>query len=201
MGLTEDRLSPIVAPQPTYRQRKTHTFQISNMFRKTLAILALVAPFSVACAAPQRDLLQDETATAAPAQTTAPATDEIDTAANTTTTTTEEASASQAAAPEATMPQTGYEWMQAYNPYAQFLGAWYPGAGIEAYEAAMNATAAQFAGRSRSIHAIQNPSDASVEPSVLHAILRWLVSRSRIRVCCQCIDWLSKFFSPYFPNH
>merc|ERR1712224_997474 len=55
--------------------------------------------------------------------------------------------------------------------------------------------------RSRSIHAIQNPSDASVEPSVLHAILRWLVSRSRIRVCCQCIDWLSKFFSPYFPNH
>merc|ERR1712224_623161 len=70
----------------------------------------------------------------------------IDTAANTTTTTTEEASASQAAAPEATMPQTGFEWMQAYNPYAQFLGGWYPGAGIEAYEAAMNATAAQFAG-------------------------------------------------------
>merc|ERR1711937_193635 len=145
-SLTEDRLSPIVAPQPTYRQKKTHTFQISNMFRKTLAILALVALFSVACAAPQRALLQDETATAAPAPTTAPATDEIDTAANTTTTTTEEACASQAAAPEATMPQTGYEWMQAYNPYAQFLGAWYPGAGIEAYEAAMNATAAQFAG-------------------------------------------------------
>merc|ERR1712025_173131 len=130
MGLTEDRLSPIVAPQPTYRQKKTHTFQISNMFRKTLAILALVALFSVACAAPQRALLQDETATAA----------------NTTTTTTEEASASQAAAPEATMPQTGFEWMQAYNPYAQFLGGWYPGAGIKAYEAAMNATAAQFAG-------------------------------------------------------
>merc|ERR1711977_361417 len=146
MGLTEDRLSPIVAPQPTYRQKKTHSFQISNMFRKTLAILALVALFSVACAAPQRALLQDETATAAPAPTTAPATDEIDTAANTTTTTTEEASASQAAAPEATMPQTGFEWMQAYNPYAQFLGGWYPGAGIEAYEAAMNATAAQFAG-------------------------------------------------------
>merc|ERR1712164_196315 len=125
----------------------THTFQISNMFRKTLAILALVALFSVACAAPQRALLQDETATAAPAPTTAPATDEIDTAANTTTTTTEEASASQAAAPEgATMPQTGFEWMQAYNPYAQFLGGWCPGAGIEAYEAAMNATAAQFAG-------------------------------------------------------
>merc|ERR1712164_146835 len=82
-----------------------------------------------------------------PCPTTAPATDEIDTAANTTTTTTEEASASQAAAPEgATMPQTGFEWMQAYNPYAQFLGGWYPGAGIEAYEAAMNATAAQFAG-------------------------------------------------------
>merc|ERR1739848_314276 len=52
----------------------THTFQISNMFRKTLAILALVALFSVACAAPQRALLQDETATAAPAPTTAPAT-------------------------------------------------------------------------------------------------------------------------------
>merc|ERR1712159_556709 len=122
-------------------EKHTHTFQISNMFRKTLAILALVALFSVACAAPQRALLQDETATAAPA------TDEIDTAANTTTTTTEEASASQAAAPEgATMPQTGFEWMQAYNPYAQFLGGWYPGAGIEAYEAAMNATAAQFAG-------------------------------------------------------
>merc|ERR1739848_104433 len=89
MGLTEDRLSPIVAPQPTYRQKKTHTFQISNLFRKTLAILALVALFSVACAAPQRALLQDETATAAPAPTTAPATDEIDTAANTTTTTEE----------------------------------------------------------------------------------------------------------------
>merc|ERR1712100_716827 len=133
-------------------EKHTHTFQISNMFRKTLAILALVALFSVACAAPQRALLQDETATAAPAPTAAPATDEIDTAANTTTTTTEEttteeASASQAAAPEgATMPQTGFEWMQAYNPYAQFLGGWYPGAGIEAYEAAMNATAAQFAG-------------------------------------------------------
>merc|ERR1712188_182697 len=137
-GLTEDRLSPIVAPQPTYRQKNTHThtFQISNMFRNTLTILALVALFSVACAAPQRALLQDETATAAPAPTAAPATDEIDTAANTTTTTTEEttteeASASQAAAPEgATMPQTGFEWMQAYNPYAQFLGGWYPGAGI-----------------------------------------------------------------------
>merc|ERR1712188_100199 len=136
----------------TEKHTHTHTFQISNMFRKTLAILALVALFSVACAAPQRALLQDETATAAPAPTAAPATDEIDTAANTTTTTTEEttteeASASQAAAPEgATMPQTGFEWMQAYNPYAQFLGGWYPGAGIEAYEAAMNATAAQFAG-------------------------------------------------------
>merc|ERR1712164_160003 len=136
----------------THLQTETHThFQISNMFRKTLAILALVALFSVACAAPQRALLQDETATAAPAPTAAPATDEIDTAANTTTTTTEEttteeASASQAAAPGATMPQTGFEWMQAYNPYAQFLGGWYPGAGIEAYEAAMNATAAQFAG-------------------------------------------------------
>merc|ERR1712216_343838 len=136
----------------TEKHTHTHTFQISNMFRKTLAILALVALFSVACAAPQRALLQGETATAAPAPTAAPATDEIDTAANTTTTTTEEttteeASASQAAAPEgATMPQTGFEWMQAYNPYAQFLGGWYPGAGIEAYEAAMNATAAQFAG-------------------------------------------------------
>merc|ERR1712057_140356 len=136
----------------TEKHTHTHTFQISNMFRKTLAILALVALFSVACAAPQPSLLQYETPTAAPAPTTAPATDEIDTAANTTTTTTEEttteeASASQAAAPEgATMPQTGFEWMQAYNPYAQFLGGWYPGAGIEAYEAAMNATAAQFAG-------------------------------------------------------
>merc|ERR1739847_11075 len=142
----------------------THTFQISNMFRKTLAILALVALFSVACAAPQRALLQDETATAAPAPTTAPATDEIDTAANTTTTTTEEASASQAAAPEATMPQTGFEWMQAYNPYAQFPGAgagafmpfripqmpqfnpqfytpsfggWYPGQGFESVVSAL----------------------------------------------------------------
>merc|ERR1712048_406167 len=115
----------------TEKHTHTHTFQISNMFRKTLAILALVALFSVACAAPQRALLQDETATAAPAPTAAPATDEIDTAANTTTTTTtteetttEEASASQAAPEGATMPQTGFEWMQAYNPYAQFLGGW-----------------------------------------------------------------------------
>ena len=45
-----------------------------------------------------------------------------------------------------TVKRDGSEWMQAYNPYAQFLGGWYPGAGIEAYEAAMNATAAQFAG-------------------------------------------------------
>merc|ERR1712219_4469 len=146
MGINRRPLVAHCRATPTYRQKKTHTFQISNMFRKTLSILALVALFSVACAAPQRALLQDETATAAPAPTTAPATDEIDTAANTTTTTTEEASASQAAAPEAAMPQTGFEWMQAYNPYAQFLGGWYPGAGIEAYEAAMNATAAQFAG-------------------------------------------------------
>merc|ERR1739848_711416 len=144
-SLTEDRLSRHNPLTDRSKHTHTHTFQISNMFRKTLAILALVALFSVACAAPQRALLQDETATAAPAPTTAPATDEIDTAANPTTTT-EEASASQAAAPEATMPQTGFEWMQAYNPYAQFLGGWYPGAGIEAYEAAMNATAAQFAG-------------------------------------------------------
>merc|ERR1712164_141955 len=86
----------------THLQTETHThFQISNMFRKTLAILALVALFSVACAAPQRALLQDETATAAPVPTAAPATDEIDTAANTTTTTTEETTTEEASASQA----------------------------------------------------------------------------------------------------